>query len=156
MSEKITKSPPKPHRSEVELPEWEGYRRRLLTRAAFDQRDPDPNRDYGISGAYFVFCLIGKDRAITWELCSDCFLPETKKRLRDEGHPWMGPTAGPVDFHYREPQYEGMRSSDDCTLLDGTCYGNTGFLLGDDVYRAFAYGGIDGVFGKLRELLEAP
>lgn len=147
---------PQPHRTTIELPEWEGYQRTITTRGAYDQRDSNPSRDYGISGVTITFALIGKDRALDWDLLTDCFLPHTNKRLRKVGRSHGGPTAGGVGFHYSEEQYEGMMSSETCTLLDGRCFYDTGFLIGDEVYRAWAYGGIDGVFGKLREILEAP
>lgn len=148
-------SGPRPHQTTVELPEWEGYERRIITKAAFEQRHDDPNRDYGIGGVSITFALIGKGRAVDWDLMTDCFLPHTEKRLKKETRSWLGPTAGGVGFHYGKSQYDGMAQSDECNLIGGPCFYDTGFLIGDEVYRAFACGGIDGVFGKLRELIEA-
>lgn len=136
---------------EVTLGEVNGFKRRMVIRPAFDKRDPDPKKDKGIGGVSIYLWLIGEKGAVSWEFLTEWMLPETKSRLRDEGHRWMGPTAGPVSLHSRTPTEEDGEGTDDCLLLGpDRCYDAGGsYTWGERPYEALVRGGFDAMWACL-------
>lgn len=57
------------------------YQRIKKIEKAFDRRNPDPSKNYGIHGAEIRFALKGKDGAITWVLFTSRQLPHITKEV---------------------------------------------------------------------------
>jgi hypothetical protein len=136
--------------------------------AGFDYRD-DRSDDRGARGLDLRFILHGPKGSITWVL-----LTGWMERPIDEpgwttnsGHPprradrpgvdrtraaysWS-PTAGPVSSHAPVKARDYWSGPFDCDVIGGSCYGDSGYMIGDDAFRALVTGGSDALFAFLRE-----
>jgi len=154
---------PKPHISRLKLPSGnDGYGRWLVTRAAYDAEveHQDISRTYGRGSLCMFFTSVhpAGTAAAEWELLSAEPLPETEDILKRKYGPHysLGPTKGPVWIHCRWPTYDGAPGpAEECDFIGGPCYTDIGFSLGDMAYRAWAYGGLDGIYGWLREMVDS-
>lgn len=126
----------------------ENFRRELIVRAAYEKRHDDPTRDYGVGGIDHVHVLIGPNGAVGWQLLTTMFLPHVNERFKDER--WMRPTPGPLSFHAKDDRYGDVR---DCEFV-GKCSSEIRWD-GEGVYEAYASGGYEAMFAKLREFYEA-
>jgi len=59
--------------------------REFNSRAAFDKRDPDPKKNYGIHGCDLWFAVKGKKGAAVFMMNSGWFLPETIREYHKKG-----------------------------------------------------------------------
>lgn len=138
-------------RPEVNLPE--GFRTLVESRPAFD----DLHGDYGVSSVELFFHLIGPLGAITWELSTGWYLPETALR---------GPAySDSVRFHNwsRERELEKpsgqvvswhrwAKSGRDCNLSPtGKCWGDVGFLMAEIGTPILLVNGVEGIWNWLLE-----
>jgi len=57
------------------------YQRNKEIKKAFDKRDPDPSKNYGIHGSEIILSLKGDEGAITWSLFTARHLPHVNKEL---------------------------------------------------------------------------
>lgn len=140
------------------------FERRVEFRAAFDKRDPDPTKDYGIHGVEIRFLLIGPRGATQFVLYTNWQLPHVTKetmaqtilRRFDEIDLKVRFLPLPADFGYHayEPQYDGHTRMDTCdvlTIAEGGCYYDGSSLAADDVYQRLLREGDAGVWAALEE-----
>lgn len=123
---------------------------------AFEKRHDDPARDYGIGSVELQFALIGPAGAITVGVSTGWYLPHVEERLlREHDHtPFMGRRscafqgAGTaVCIHAPSPRKDYFMGPDDCHLLPGgQCWGDIGFLAGDEAYAVLVEGGEDALW----------
>ncbi len=127
-----------------------GFDGNVEFRAAFDSR----GEGAGIGGLALLFWLRGPLGAVSWELLTGCFLPETQTKWIDRSClNGNKPSAGAVDWHSPVPLYDGQEPRLDCLLLGPgvPCYGDSGYLLGDEAYKALAGGAEAALWLFLRE-----
>lgn len=126
-------------------------------------RCTDPKGNYGIGDVHMMWMLRVDDWAMAWDVSTDWGLPDaefraaapTCKHPMHRTFPSRGGSGGAVDWHSPVPQYEGHeKRSDSCELTGGPCYVDTGFLLGDELFRLLRIEGDDAVWARLRELLD--
>lgn len=100
---------------------------------AFDRRDPDPKKNYGIHGLTMKFLVIGKKGAIQFVIYTNWHLPAVQEWLigKCKGSDRNGyafcslkPMAADIGYHSLNPQYEGQsKMIDNCPYLnDKPCY----------------------------------
>lgn len=140
-------------------------------RPAFHRCSNERGKDYGVGEPRIIWTLrIGGD-AITWDVstgwgmpaeafraaCRDCESPRHRN-----GWPFVqrrdGGTAsgGVVDWHYSRPINGDENFGwhyDQCAVLDGPCWADAGYLLGDELFDLLRVEGDEAVWVKLRELL---
>lgn len=136
--------------------------RTIEVKPAFHRCAGNPRKNYGISDPHIVWTLhVGAD-AITWHLFTGWGMPEeafhdacpdcTHPRHRGE-MPSGEPTGGAVDWHMSTPVLDDHCRVEHCYVLDGPCYGDVGYLIGDVLFDLLRVEGSDAVWAKLRELL---
>jgi hypothetical protein len=121
----------------------EQFKREVVFTPAFDRRDPNPHKNYGIHGAEIRFYLIGAQGATQFVIYTNWQLPEVTKELdaRPVSTPFphllCRPMAADLGYHRLTPAYEGQDAlTDDCELLGGrTCYYDGSGLQAQDVFE---------------------
>lgn len=143
--------------------------RTIIGRPAYEKRHDDPARNYGIGGLALHFALIGPEGAVSLEVLTGWFLPHVRERLRREtdhaphfasGNPArcaFEPTAGPMCSHdHRRRHNHYAAEPDDCDLLPGgKCWGDHGYLAGDQLLEALIAGGEPGLRDAMRGWYDA-
>jgi hypothetical protein len=97
---------------------------------AFDKRDPDPNKNYGIHGVDMTWYVKGVEGAVQFKVFTNWHMPKVRDEWIDRdraGDPpplcVVMPMAADLGYHSPVAQYEGQEPvSDSCELLGGTCY----------------------------------
>ena len=121
---------------------------------AFDKRDPNPTKNYGIHGVEVRFVLKGKLGATQFLIFTNWHLPHVQKELdnRHNDHDHCHPMAVDLGYHSPIPQYEGMEPINDCPYLDGKpCYYDGSGLAAEDLYQIFLREGDKAVWFRLEK-----
>jgi len=148
--------------------------RRVEFRPAYDRRDPDPKKDYGIHGVDIVFYVIGEKGAVQFGTSTGWLLPKTV--IEDEHVDWNNwhkynnmlsmhnqrlgyPMPYDLGYHSKTPMYEDHPALD-CDLLEegGKCYYDGSGLNAYAVFDVLVHKGSEGVYEYLenyyKELFE--
>jgi hypothetical protein len=83
----------------------------ILGRGAFDERNPDPEKDYGIGGLKLCFAVVGARGAVELEVLTKWYLPHIMEERMEKDSSmdlFMERTQpiGTIYFHSRKPQHE--------------------------------------------------
>lgn len=144
------------------------FTKEVRFRAAYDRRD-EPDDQHGCSGVIISFNLTGPLGAMsaeintgwlarpylgtTWPIHAARPLePRDSKPGVDLllGHQSLH--AGAVHSHCTEQRRDYWYGPNDgCTLVDGPCYGDTGYLVGDQFLEALVSGGDEAAWKWLEE-----
>ena len=122
---------------------------------AFDKRDPDPSKNYGIHGVECLFLLRGKKGAVHFRLFTNWHLPHVQKELDAESlsqFPYMFHKPVPADLGYHSPKpiYKGQIAYKNCKWLNGKlCYYDGSSLGAERVYEILLTKGSEGVWKYL-------
>lgn len=97
--------------------------RQVNFHAAFDKRDPNPSKNYGIHGMEILFVLKGPAGAVVWLIYTDWHVPSARKDLTGKSglfdRPFM---AADLGYHALVSQYEDQEERDCCYTSSGKCY----------------------------------
>jgi len=135
------------------------FERIIKIRPAYDKRDPDPRKDYGIHGCDLVMVLKGDAGAVSFILFTKWYLPHVTNELahRSTNSPenikcLFTPLPAGLDYHSPYPMYENQSlSTNECEYLDGKpCYCDGSFLAADEVFEILLREGSDGVWAYLK------
>lgn len=138
---------------------------------AFDKRNPDPKKDYGIGAARLLIYVKGIHGAYQFQMSTPWHLPGAltkNKGYLDQGKfPTVHTTfEGDVvceeyersciwgaDYHSYIPRYEGQTAISGCKILEGKpCYMDGSSLYGTNVFGKLVAGGSEAVFEELEKL----
>jgi hypothetical protein len=145
-----------------------GLERIVTFEPAFDRRDPDPSKNYGIHGVALRMVLKGPEGAVQFLLYTNWQLPhvtaeeDRKPIYRERPHLLCHPMPADLGYHSRIARYDGQRPMGDaCEYLDGaTCYYDGSGLNAESVYERLLREGDAGVWAALedyyRETLQSP
>lgn len=126
--------------------------------AAFDKRNPDPRKNYGIHGVNLRFILKGKGGAVQFILYTNWQLPHVEKELdrRRSDHLLCHPIPADIGYHSLTPQYEGQESLiKECPYLDGKpCYYDGSALQAVDVFNIMVEQGGEAMWAELQRRYE--
>lgn len=133
-------------------------------RPAFDKRDPDPSKNYGIGCVECFMILKGEKGAVHFIFMTGMFLPETMEEYIKDGraryemlsehHPyWFNKPMGvDVGYHSYTPGFEGHQARQNCDWLDGKpCYGDGSALRAEEWFNIFLREGGDKIWEMLEE-----
>lgn len=120
------------------------FKRTITFSPAFDRRDPDPSKNYGIHGVNMSWFVEKDNREIQFVVFTSWHLPhvakERRENLVDDALRWPNikcffePFPNDIGYHSPEPMYEGqMLMDEDCGFTGGVCYYD-GSSLNADVY----------------------
>lgn len=99
---------------------------------AFEARDPDPSKDYGIGGVQISFAERRGDLVIECSFFTDWYLPETQEKLsrQPRGTYYKPiPLCNGIYWHYPKKTNEYQYEQKECILSGGSCYGEAGSAL---------------------------
>lgn len=137
------------------------FERIVRLHPAYDKRDPDPHKDYGIHGVDLLFVLKGPVAAMQFMVYTGWHLPHVQAELDakvfdgtrrfplDSHHPM----PADVGYHALVPQYEGQKSMlSECDWLDGKpCYYDDSTLMARDLFDVLLREGDEGVWRELEK-----
>lgn len=122
---------------------------------AYDKRDPDPRKNYGVHGVTLTMTVRANHRAVQFTLYTKWYLSHVQAQF-DANLPdrnpllFHKPLPAGVEYHSPEPLYEGHESyGNDCRYTGGICYHDGSSLAADDVFRVLLERGSDGVWEEL-------
>ena len=123
---------------------------------AFDRRDPDPKKNYGIHGVDIRFYLKGPHGAVQFILSTNWQLPHVQKEtdtrlpLPDMPYLFHQPMAVDLGYHSKIPIREGQTCiQQDCEFTSGPCYYDGSTLEADRIFNILREEGDKGVWREL-------
>lgn len=129
------------------------FERIVKVTGAFDKRDSDPQKNYGIGACRIWFILKGPVGAIQFQIGTNWFLPAIQRERREWQHNYenrfdvIHPQGWDVGYHAIEPQYE-VQEDMECDLF-GRCYYDGSGLRADNWIPNFIEGGTDWLWPAL-------
>lgn len=134
---------------------------------AFDRRDVDPAKNYGIHGVELSFYLVGDKGGVQFKFNTGWLLPETvgvetpfdwrsmgshdyARAMHGRDTANMFPMVVDLGYHSPRPLYEGQTLlTEDCPIIDGPCYYDGSGLNAEPVFEVFLREGSPGVWQAL-------
>lgn len=126
---------------------------------AYDKRDPDPKKDYGIHGCDLKMILKGSKGAIQFVLHMNWQLPHVTKMQLHRIPSFNDvsirsrflPLPADLGYHSPVPRYEGHEAiTEKCSYLnDKPCYYDGSTLNAEKVYEVLLCEGSEGVWKYL-------
>lgn len=130
------------------------FHRKVEITPAFDKRDPNPGKNYGIHGAEIRFVLLGSAGAVQFLLYTNWMLPHVQRELdaKHSNHSHCHPLPADLGYHSLTPRYEGQESRPDCQYLDGKpCYYGGSGLNAQRVYDVMVAEGGEAMWRALED-----
>jgi hypothetical protein len=130
--------------------------REVVVRPAFDKRDPDPHKNYGVHGAEIAFYLKGGHGAVQFVIYTNWMLPETQAET--DARPPSGrfpylfhkPVPADIGYHSHVPRYQDQTLMDgDCHVIGGPCYYDGSSLQAEKVFEIMLRGGTDALWTEM-------
>lgn len=122
---------------------------------AYDKRNPNPAKNFGIGACKIRFILKGPKGAVQFQIGTDWYLPHVQKELEGRVRSLNGvnPEGLDVGYHAYEPQYDGQISMGCCEVLDGKeCYYDGSGLWADELVPKFIAGGTEWLWKELEKI----
>ena len=125
---------------------------------AYDKRNSNPAKNYGIQGVEIRFVLKGDRGAVQFVLFTSWYLPHVQaeldsKPLGELPYMFHKPLPADLGYHSLTPRYEGQKPmADSCPYLDGKpCYYDGSGLNAEPVYERLLREGDIGVWTALED-----
>lgn len=123
---------------------------------AYDRRDPDPLKNYGIHGVNLLFVLKGEKGAVQFLLFTNWYLPHVRDELEAKRTDWTLFRPMPADLGYHskirlhewndeKPQF------DDCEWTEGNCWYDGSGLNAEPVFQRLLREGDSGIWAALED-----
>jgi hypothetical protein len=106
--------------------------REIKFRPAFDKRDPNPSKNYGIHGAEMAWYLRGPDGAVQFVVHLNWHLPQVQREMDAKPlhsydalrYMFHKPNPADLGYHSKVPRYDGQEPlTEKCEFTDnGPCY----------------------------------
>jgi len=126
---------------------------------AWDKRNSDPKKNYGVHGVELVFYLKGEKGTVQFLLYTNWYLPHVTKEQKhshwefDDGHfcPFK-PFPADLGYHSPKPLYKGQEAiSHNCELTGGDCFYDGSTLNAERIFKALTEKGDAGVWEELEK-----
>ncbi len=131
---------------------WDSkFTREIRFSKAFDKRNTDPKKNFGIHGMNFRFLLKGPEGIVQFLFYSGIMLPAVADELAEKAmgfRTWMGADLG---YHSPKPVWEGQAEMPCDLMPTGKCYYDGSGLQAEVVADAFVSEGEDAVWKYMRE-----
>lgn len=128
--------------------------RSIRFEAAYDKRDPDPSKNYGVHGVTIRFVVSGDEGATQFLLYTGWQLPHVEKEWSERSdlpQSLRQPMPADLGFHSKTPHYEDHTPMKDCEWTGGDCYYDGSSLNADPVFKRLLEEGEDGVWATLED-----
>lgn len=117
---------------------------------AYDKRNPEPSKNYGVGGVNCWMILKGEKGAVQFMFSTGIYLPHVLEEWKSKNY-YPSPMGFDVGYHSPTPMYDGQLCNDNCDLLpDSKCYYDGSGLRAEEWYKIFIEEGDE----KIWELLE--
>jgi len=117
---------------------------------AYDRRDPNPAKNYGIGSAILSFVLSGDHGAVQLTVMPGWMLPEVMEANQDV-FPYKTPHKV-IGIHSPKPMFEYQRASlEYCEYVKGPCYTSDSYAAGELAYNILISEGHEGLWKFLEE-----
>lgn len=135
------------------------FTRRITFEPAYDRRDPNPSKNYGIHGVNLRMVLKGDEGAVSFLVHTNWYLPHVQKEMESNGRPsWMfQPMPADLGYHSPKPMYDGQTPiSQTCEHIGNVpCYYDGSGLNAEPVFVRLLEQGEDGVWAALEDYYAA-
>lgn len=126
---------------------------------AFDKRNSDPSKNYGIHGVEMRWLYGDKKGVVQFLIYTNWQLPHVEFEMEKNRTPFyvFRPMAANLGCHSPVPQYEGQESlTKSCSYLDGRpCYYDGSIRNAEEVFDLLLKEGGDAVWKRLHEEYDA-
>lgn len=133
----------------------EKFTRKIEFSPAWDKRNPDPKKNYGVHGMEMKFILKGEKGAVQFVIYTNWHLPHVSKEFEKDKNAslFLKPLPADVGYHSYVPQYEGQEKiSDNCPYLEGKpCYYDGSGLKAMTLFDLFVELGEEAMWSELEE-----
>lgn len=124
---------------------------------AFDRRDPDPQKDYGIHGCDLKMLVKGSKGTVQFVIYTNWYLPHVTEELFNQPIQDLLdikcrflPLPADLGYHSPVPQYKDQHCMGPCKYLDGKkCYYDGSGLDAYRIYNILVEKGSDEVWKEL-------
>jgi hypothetical protein len=126
---------------------------------AFDKRDPDPKKDYGVGCVKLNMVVKGPNGAVNFCVQTGWFLPSVIANWKLSGM-WcssLEPLPSDLSWHSLTPQYAGHEQSKEACAWLGYgvhCYCSSTIVGAQPVFDLMLIGGSEAVWRRLEEEYE--
>lgn len=121
---------------------------------AYDKRDPDPKKNYGIHGVTMTWYLKGPLGCIQFQVYTNWNLPHVTKELgtKHDGL-FLKPLPSDFGYHSPKPMYEDQKLIDrKCEFVEGgKCYYDGSSLYAQTIFALLVKEGGEAVWEKMEE-----
>lgn len=128
------------------------YERIVEFTPAWDKRDPDPSKNYGIHGVELRMVLKGAKGAVQFVLYTNWMLPAVMREGGGSYH--LPPMPADLGYHWIEPRYEDQRAMQCEYTGTGKCYYDGSGLNAERIYEVLLREGSEGVWKALEAYYE--
>lgn len=128
--------------------------------AAYDKRNPDPSKNYGIHGVSLRFLLRGPNGVVQFVIYTNWQLPHVRRefdaKASNHNHFLCHPQPADIGYHSYVPTYEGQTSmGSSCEYLGGVeCFYDGSTLYADDVFKIMVEKGGEAMWAELEAYYE--
>lgn len=125
---------------------------------AFDKRNPDPAKNYGIKSMDLKFLIKGDKGVVQFYIITNWNLPQVQieldNKIPDTRFPyWLHkPMAADLGYHSYVPLYDGQKTMGPCEYLDGKdCYYDGSGLNAEGVFKTMVMEGGEAMWKELED-----
>ena len=124
---------------------------------AYDKRNSDPNKDYGIHGMNLRFVFKGDKGATQFLVFTNWYLPHVIKEMARKANTseaiemFFTPIGADIGYHSKSELYDGQYKTENCLYTDGVCYYDGSSLRADEFMSIFLAEGDEAVWKMLEE-----
>jgi len=129
---------------------------------AYDKRNSEPGKNYGIHSVTLRFLLKGELGAVQFVIHTGWQLPHVTKEQDEKALTmpldagWLNvlfhPMAADLGYHSPSPMYDDQEPlSQECPVLGGVCYYDGSTLNAEPVFEILLKEGGEGVWSRLEE-----
>jgi hypothetical protein len=129
-------------------------RREVVFTPAFDKRNKDPKKNYGVHGVDLRMCLHGEAGTVQFVVFTNWHLPHVRDELNARFTPdraWLkDPIAADLGYHSKRPLYDGQEPmGGECSVIGCACYYDGSGLNAEPVLDLLIHEGSDAVWKRL-------
>ena len=127
------------------------YERSVEILPAWDKRNSDPKKNYGIHSVDIKFLLKGKQGVVQFGISTGWFLPQNRQSIKN--HSELYPLPFDIGYHSYVPLYEGQTLlTESCPYLDGKpCYYDGSGLQAEKIYEVMVAEGGEAMWKRMEE-----
>lgn len=125
---------------------------------AYDKRNPDPKKNYGVHGVTMGFYLKGELGTVQFTVFTNWHLSHVEKGMKHnttwqyDDHVWcpFKPVPADLGYHSHKPIYENQSIiGENCEWTGGVCYYDGSTLNAEPIFDTLTKEGDKGVWREL-------